>query len=347
MLKRILSWTCGLVLILVMVACSNTATNNTAADSTAEQTTQNLTWEDKWKQEPFYGKTITYWIQDPCQSGPRMADLLGYFKDEGLTVEGLKGKSYTEPLGTNQCQVAVGHIATLMVPSTNGVDLSFVGGAHHGCKSLYALADGKFTTTESWKGQKVAVPNGIGASDYNITACLIDADGIDPIKEVELVQVDNGACVQAMENGEIAAALLGDGYAYNFVKEGKLVRVRSLLDDDFKNKTCCVIAMNTTFIKENPITARKVLDAINKAHDYMREKPEESVNMLLDDGIMTGGFEKNFAVHSSLNFGITENDNEKSLRDYASDYIRLGLLTKYNNTEDVMKKVWTPIPNYK
>lgn len=346
MLKKGLSLFLVGFMFLSLAACSSSAKVESTTAKVEEAS--NLTWEEKWKQEPFYGKTITYWIQDPCQSGPRVADLLGYFKDEGLTVEGLKGKSYTEPLGTNKCQVAVGHIATLMVPSTNGVDLSFVGGAHHGCKSLYALADGKFTTTESWKGQKVAVPNGIGASDYNITACLIDADGIDPIKEVELVQVENGACVQAMENGEIAAALLGDGFAYNMVKEGKLVRVRSLLDDDFKNQTCCVIAMNTTFVKENPITARKVLDAINRAHDYMREKPEESVNMLIEDGIMTGGFEKNFAVHSSLNFGITENDNEKSLRDYyVPTYIRLGLLTKTKDVNEVMNKIWTPIPNYK
>ncbi len=340
-LKRIISIVM-LAMVFGLVACSTKDTVEVDGNSDSQ-----LTWEERWEKEPFYGKTITYWIQDPCQSGPRVADLMGYFKEEGLTVEGLKGKSYTEPLGTNKCQVAVGHIATLMVPSTNGVDLSFVGGAHHGCKSLYALADGNFTTTESWKGQKVAVPNGIGASDYNITACLIDADGIDPINEVELVQVDNGACVQAMGNGEIAAAILGDGFAYNMVKDGKLVRVRSLLDDDFKGKTCCVIAMNTTFIKENPITARKVLDAINKAHDYMREYPTESVNMLIDDGIMTGGFEKNFAVHTSLNFGIKENDNEKSLYQYAKDYIRLGLLTKYKNADDVMKKVWTPIPEYK
>ena len=341
-LRKILSLSLLLIMITNLVACNNATTT-----SQTTNTNSNLSWEERWKSEPFYDKTITYWIQDPCQSGPRVADLMGYFQEEGLKVEGLKGKSYTEPLGTNKCQVAVGHIATLMVPSTNGVDLSFVGGAHYGCKSIYALADGEFTSTKALIGQKVAVPNGIGASDYNITACLIDADGIDPINEVELVQVDNGACVQAMENGEIAAALLGDGFAYNMVKEGKLVRVRSLLDDDFKNKTCCVIAMNTTFVKENPITARKVLDAINKAHDYMREYPTESVNMLIDDGIMTGGFEKNYAVHTSLNFGITENDNEKSLRDYAADYIRIGLLTKYNNVDDVMKKVWTPIPKYK
>ncbi len=336
-MKKLFKTILAMTICISIVGCSQTVVS--VNDS-------NLSWEERWQKEPFYDKPVTYWIQDPCQSGPRVADLLGYFQEEGIKVEGLKGKSYTEPLGTNKCQVAVGHIATLMVPSTNGVDLTFVGGAHHGCKSLYALNDNKFNRTSDLIGQKVAVPNGIGASDYNITACLLDADGIDPLKDVNLVQVDNGACVQAMENGEIAAALLGDGFAYNMVKEGKLIRIRSLLDDDFKNKTCCVVAMNKTFINENPITAKKVLNAINKAHDYMREYPTESVNMLIEDGIMTGGFEKNFAVHSSLNFGIRDNDNERSLRDYADTYIRLGLLTKYKNVDDVMNIIWTPLPEF-
>lgn len=138
-LKRVIYMLFVSMMLFLLSSCNKNETITTS------DTSSNLSWEERWKQEPFYGKTITYWIQDPCQSGPRVADLMGYFAEEGLTVEGLKGKSYTEPLGTNKCQVAVGHIATLMVPSTNGVDLSFVGGAHHGCKSLYALADSEFT----------------------------------------------------------------------------------------------------------------------------------------------------------------------------------------------------------
>ena len=75
---------------------------------------------------------------------------------------------------------AVGHIATMLVPITNGVDLTFVGGAHIGCKSLYVLADSEYNSTEDLKGTKISVPNGIGASDYNITCLLLDADGINP-----------------------------------------------------------------------------------------------------------------------------------------------------------------------
>ena len=88
------------------------------------------------KKEPAYGKPVRYWMSDGCTSGPNVANLLGYYEEAGLTAEGVKGTSYTEALGTGAAEVAVGHIATMLVPSTNGVDLTFVGGAHIGCKSL-------------------------------------------------------------------------------------------------------------------------------------------------------------------------------------------------------------------
>ena len=130
--------------------------------------------------EPAYGDPILYYMSDGCTSGPTVADYLGYYEEAGLTAEGFKGSSYTEALGTNQAQVAVGHIATMLVPATNDVDLTFVGGAHIGCKSLYVLADSEYNTTEDLKGTSISVPNGIGASDYNITCLLLDADGINP-----------------------------------------------------------------------------------------------------------------------------------------------------------------------
>ena len=155
------------------------------------------------EKEPAYGKPIKFYLADGCTSGPTVANILGYYEEAGLTAEGFKGTSYTEALGTQQADVAVGHIATMLVPSTNGVDLTFVGGAHIGCKSLYVLADSEYNTTADLKGTSISVPNGIGASDYNITSLLLDADGINPQTDVNLMQVSTDACVASMENGEI------------------------------------------------------------------------------------------------------------------------------------------------
>ena len=210
------------------------------------------------KKEPAYGRPIHYFMSDGCTSGPTMADHLGYYEEAGLTAEGVKGSSDVEALGTNQVDVAVGMMAKMLVPITNGVDITFVGGAHIGCKSLYVLADSEYATTADLKGQKISVPNGIGKSDYNITALLLDADGINYSSDVELVQVSADACVTAMENGEIAAALLSDTFAYSMVKDGKLKMETSAAEIEKSLKD------TTNDLKRSILASRELLDGFDK-----------------------------------------------------------------------------------
>ena len=295
------------------------------------------------EKEPAYGQPVKFYMSDGCTSGPTVADDKGFYAEAGLTSEGFKGTSYTEALGTNQATVAVGHIATMLVPITNGVDLTFVGGAHIGCKTLYVLADSEYKTTADLKGTKVSVPNGIGASDYNITCLLLDADGIDPQNDLELMQVSSDACVAAMERGEISAALLSDTFAYAMVKEGKLRAVRSLLDSDFQDENCCVIAMNRTFTQENPVHAKKIVQAVQKAHAWMRENPEEATQLLLDRGWNGGDYDMNVMLNNSLQFGLESGFTAKTLEEVVGRYVRLGLITNMDNVAEIMELAWNPV----
>ena len=295
------------------------------------------------KNEPAYGQNIIYMMSDGCTSGPTVADDLKYYTEAGLTAEGVKGMSIVEAIGTGKATVAVSHIATLLVPITNGVDLTFVGGAHIGCKSLYVLADSEYKTTADLKGTSISVPNGIGNADYNITCMMLDADGINPMEDVNLMQVSSDACVTAMENGEISAALFSDSYVYALVKEGKLRCVRSLLDTDFQDNNCCIITMNRTFVQENPVHAKKVVQAVQKAHSFMRNNPEEATQYLLDRGWNAGSFEMNVMLNNSMQFGTTDEFTKASLEQIINDYLRLGLIQNMDNADEIMELAWSPV----
>ncbi|MGP1454288.1 MAG: ABC transporter substrate-binding protein [Treponema sp.] len=295
------------------------------------------------EKEPAWGQNLLYYMSDGCTAGPTVAAHLGYYEEAGLKSKGVKGTSYTEALGTGKATVAVGHIATMLVPLTNGVDLTFVGGAHVGCKSLYVLADSEYNTTKDLKGTSISVPNGIGASDYNITSLLLDADGIAPRTDVKLTPVTADACIAAMERKEISAALLSDTFAYKLVKAGKLKCIRSLLDEDFARHNCCVIAMNRTFVKQNPVISKKIAQAVQKAHSYMRENPEEATKMLIKQGWNSGDYEMNVMLNNSLQFGVSDVRTQETLADIVQRYIRLGLITKTNNIDEVMEKAWTQV----
>ena len=328
-------------LIMTMTGCG--AKTEQKANPPQKTATVNVNDEAAWKKEPAYGKPIKYYLGDACTSGPIVADKKGFYKKQGLTATGVKGTSYTEALGTGKADVAVGHIATMLVPSTNKVDLTFVAGAHVGCKSIYVAGNSKYKTVDDLKGQKIAVPNGIGASDYNITACLLDSKGINPLKEAKLIQVENSACVPAMKNGEIAAALLSDSYAYSLVKNGTLRRIRSLLDEDWIQTPCCMVAMNGTFIKNNPITARKIAAAVREAHIWMGKNPEACTKLLIAEHLEKGDYQKNLDYNSSLKFGLEDKMSEVGLERIANAYIRLGIITSMKDVKDVMQKAWTPL----
>lgn len=295
------------------------------------------------KAEPAYGRAINYFMSDGCTSGPTMADHLGYYAEAGLTAEGVKGSSDVEALGTNQVDVAVGMLAKMMVPITNGVDIVFTGGGHIGCKSLYVLADSEYNTTADLKGTKISTPNGIGKSDYNITALLLDADGIHYKNDVELVQVSADACITAMQNGEISAALLSDTFAYSMVKDGTLKCIRSQLDTDFAGKVCCTMAMSGKFVRENPVHAKKVAQAVHKAHSWMRDNNVEATKVLMEMGWNGGSEEMNVMINNSLQFGLSDEFSAATLKDFAARYIRLGLIENMDDAEEVFELVWEPV----
>ena len=282
-------------------------------------------------------------MSNGCTSGPTVADALGYYAEAGLTSEGFKGESAVEALGTGHATVAVNHIATMLVPVTNGVDIVFVGGGHIGCKTLYVLNDSEYKTTADLKGTAISCPNGIGNADYNIISMMLDADGINPQTDVELIQVTTDACVTAMENGEISAALLSDTFAYAMVKDGKLKAIRSLLDEDFQDNNCCVISMNRTFVKENPTIAKKVVQAIQKAHSFMREGGEEATQFLLDNGWNKGDFDMNVMINNSLQCGTSDAITEAGLREIVESYVKLGLIKNMDNVDEIMELAWTPV----
>lgn len=295
------------------------------------------------EKEPFYGQPVQFYMSNGCTSGPTVADALGYYAEAGMTSEGFKGESAVEALGTGHATVAVNHIATMLVPVTNGVDIAFVGGGHIGCKTLYVLADSEYKTTEDLKGTAISCPNGIGNADYNIISMMLDADGINPQTDVELIQVTTDACYTAMENGEISAALLSDTFAYAMVKDGKLRAVRSLLDTDFQDDNCCVMAMNGTFVKENPIHAKKIVQCVQKAHCWMRENGADATQFLMDKGWNGGDFDMNVLLNNSLQFGVSDACTETSLRNITENYVRLGLITNMSDVDEIMNLVWNPV----
>ena len=352
----------ALALVMAMAfslfaGCAKEETTTTAAPATEATTAATeaapMTEAEEleaMKKEPAYEEGFTFFASGGCTSAPWVADYLGHFEDYGIKSEVyMAGDSWKEALGTNSAQVAVNHIATCLVPAANDVNYAIVTGAMIGCQSLWVLADSEYDSLEDLKGKKISAPNGIGNSSYNIGARFFDADGIDPLKDVEFVQVETSACVPAMESGEIAAVVAGDMWAWDMWKNGQLKWLRSITwDEDFTDEPCCVTVMNKDFIKENPLMAKYICKAIYRAQEYIGNNVEEITQAQIDEGLLTGDLAKLVECMETYQWGKVVDDKftETALREIVEDYIRIGLLTTMKDADAVMEKVWWPLANY-
>lgn len=120
--------------------------------------------------------------------------------------------------------------------------------------------------------------------------------------------------------------------------------MRSLTyDDDFKKEACCVHAVNLDFYNENPITVKKLTRAHEKASQWILDNIDESVRLLLDHKYVTGGFDLVQSIQKTLDYGISEQATEETLRLIIRDYQGFGILDPRLDPDKILKKIWDPV----
>lgn len=346
-MKRFVAAALVAVMTLSLAACGGGESEEEPAEEVAIEKPEAVSEED-WaamQEEPVFGQEINYLFNGgACVSAKYLAEQLGYYEEYGINAKYLAGGSVVETVGTGQCMWGTDHIATMLVPVTNGVNMTFVAGSHIGCKSIYVPADSPINSVEDLKGKTIAIHDGLGNSDQNICYRLLDEYGVDPTTEVTFKDIsDNGATVEAMKNGEIDATIFSDYFVLaNFPDMKRITSITS--DEAFQDEPCCVTAMNNKFIEENPVHAKYVVKAIKRAGEYARLNSEDAVQLMYDTDMMTGEQANQQTFWDWLHFGLSDNFTERALREIADDYIRLGIITKADITVDeVMELAWTEV----
>lgn len=367
--KRILTLALALVMVLSLSACSRKApvptdpaqpgASNTPIAATEAAEAEKAEYvlpehdikvslltdaeKEAMKSEPMYKDGILFFFAGGnCTSAPYVAQRLGLYEQYGIKTEVVAGGGFVEAVGTNAAQLTVSHISTMLVPITNGVNYSFVGGAHIGCLSMYVLADSEAQSIDDLKGKNIGV-TGIGEAPHNVAIRMFGTSGMDPLTDFNPVVTELSASIAALQNEDVDAIVCPDIWAYDMVKDGTLRIIRSLYDEDFAQEPCCVLAMNNDFIAENPMIAKAAAECIKLAGEWMRENPEETVEMLMHDGYLGGTKEKNLDLWAPLNFNPSDKFTEEGLRNFVEDYIKYGMITSTDNANEVMSAAWKPL----
>jgi NitT/TauT family transport system substrate-binding protein len=221
-------------------------------------------------------KLTVAWNQTAlCVSFVPVAVHGGFFERHGLDIDlvnfGGSTDQLLEGVATGKSDVAEGMILRWLKPLESGFDVKLVAGLHGGCSYLVASRDAGITDFATIKGKTIGVAD-FASPDKNLYSIVLKRKGIDPERDVEWKQYPTDMMPVAVQKGEIQAYVAGDPLVYLQVQrsEGKLFRLASNATGDFADRTCCVLGLRGSLLRQDPEAARAVtlalLEACHEVH---------------------------------------------------------------------------------
>ncbi|KAA9301959.1 MULTISPECIES: ABC transporter substrate-binding protein [Aerococcus] len=304
----------------------------------------NVDDDDAWKKEPAYGQTIKVINSTGCTAPVNVAELKGYFDDEGLDVEVVKSQQTTiDAVGTGQVALGAGLITPTLIPIINGVNAQYLGPMHTGCKGLYVAADSEAESSADLADSKIGIHGGLGESDHNVGLRFFLKSGVDT-DSIDWVSTDSSASPQAIANGELDGAIYDENVADPFVKNGTLKELDSTTETpEFKDEVCCAYYINKDFARENPITAKRLARALYKANAWAEEDSDAYINYLFEENLLTGDKDISYDFIDSLDYHPSQDQMSETVKEIVADYQELGIVDQSLNPDDLYRQLYAPV----
>ena len=212
-----------------------------------------------------------------------MADEKGFLKEEGLDAELVyinNGTDAFSALSSGQVDV----ISTYgtggpLIQIANGQDFTIFGGYMIiGATPVFSMPETKFESIEDFRGKKIAIMRG-GTPDIVLKGILYDA-GFDLEKDVTFVELKkNTEVMEAVRNGEVDFGAVSTGFELKIKEMG--MKIDLWPDELWPNHSCCRMIAKTSWLKENPETAEKLVRSYLKAEEAMQGNMGEVVDLVV------------------------------------------------------------------
>jgi len=183
----------------------------------------------------------------------------GFFQKQNLDVELVNYSGSTdqllEAIATGKTDAGLGMALRWLKPLEQGFDVKIAAGTHGGCMRVLSRANSGVDKLADLKGKIVAVGD-LGGPDKNFFSIQLAKQGIDPNKDVDWRAYPGNLLQLAVEKGEVQAFLASDPIAYLWLKDSAYKEVASNLDGEYKDKTCCIVGLRGSLVREEPQVAR-------------------------------------------------------------------------------------------
>ena len=203
----------------------------------------------------------------------------GFFQKQNLDVELVNYSGSTdqllEAIATGKSDAGLGMALRWLKPLEQGFDVKIAAGTHGGCMRVLTRTDSGVNQLADLKGKIVAVGD-LAGPDKNFFSIQLAKLGIDPNKDVDWRAYPGNLLNLAVEKGEVQAFLSSDPLAYLWLKDSAYKEVASNLDGPYRDMTCCILGLRGSLVREEPLVARAVTQALLDAAMFTSQNPEKA-----------------------------------------------------------------------
>ncbi|WP_027524491.1 ABC transporter substrate-binding protein [Bradyrhizobium sp. Ec3.3] len=203
----------------------------------------------------------------------------GFFQKQNLDVELVNYSGSTdqllEAIATGKSDAGLGMALRWLKPLEQGFDVKIAAGTHGGCMRVLSRADSGVNKLADLKGKIVAVGD-LGGPDKNFFSIQLAKLGIDPLKDVDWRAYPGNLLDVAVQKGEVQAFLSSDPLAYLWLKDSQYKEVASNLDGEYRDKSCCILGLRGSLVRDEPQVARAITQALLDAAMFSSQNPERA-----------------------------------------------------------------------
>ena len=138
---------------------------------------------------------------------------------------------------------------------------------------LFATPASGITKIADLKGKSIGVTD-LAAPDRNFFSIMLHQAGVDPNKEVEWKVFPGDILPVALKKGEVQAFCQGDPLGWLARERDGLTEVANNLSGEFAHRTCCVLGVRGSLIRQEKPVAAALVQALLAAQEWVAVNPD-------------------------------------------------------------------------
>jgi NitT/TauT family transport system substrate-binding protein len=212
-----------------------------------------------------------------CTVGVPVAATQGIFERHNLDVEMINFGGSTdqllEAIATGKADAGVGMALRWLKPLEQGFDVKITTAIHGGCMRLFALPGSGIKTLADFRGKTLGASD-MAAPDKNFFSIVAAKQGLDPERDLTWRQFPADLLSEALKRGDIQGFALGDPLASLIRDRDGLVEVDNNLQGEYATRSCCILGVRGSLIRDDRPAARAITAALLEAQDWVQANPD-------------------------------------------------------------------------